>query len=279
MKTNFINRNSVKAAFNADNNSFNRAFRFLHELSKTTPAKIPAAPATDDTTKEATLLRAEIRRNTAINNNIADAQKIMKAFNVTGACNDKTLKEAKKVCDQFLPYVCAKTVKKADGSENTIYFGVKFSKLPGYMKDVKGVDFKKVFIVVESSWIERIFDAAEVITNLMESGAAWSKDADKNPILVTLTADKEKGVLEAPVFFKPTVFELTEAPHKEDTTPAGASSKVYTWKEAAGSLANENGEAIDTDEVFKIWYKEAIRNSDANGAAREAKQEYLKNNK
>lgn len=278
MATNFVNRNSLKAAFNADNNSFNRAFRFLHELSKLTPAKIPATPSNEDESTEARLARIEIKRNTAINNNIADAKKIMAAYNVTGVCNDKALKEARKLCDMFLPRVCEKTIKKQDGPEVTINCGVKFSKLPSYMKDIKGVDFKKTFIVVESSWIERIFDAAEIINGEIEAGAQWSKDEKGNTIL-TEPKTNENGIKFIPIDYKPTIFELTESPRKEDTTPAGSSTKCYTWKEASGSLANEKGEAIETDEIFKIWYKEAIRNSDANGAAREAKAEFLKNNK
>lgn len=257
--TNFVNRNSLKAAFNADNNSFNRAFRFLHELSKVTPAKIPAAPASDDKTPEANRLRVEIKRNTAINNNIADAKKIMQAYNVAGTCNDKVLKEARKMCDLFLPNVCKKTVKKQDGSEQTIFAGVKFSKLPGYMKEIEGVDYKKTFIVIESSWIERIFDAAEEIQRLTETGIDLTK----------YQPEEARNI-----------FELTEAPHKEDTTPAGSSNKVFTWQEANGHLVNESGHVIENlKDVFKIWYKEAIRNSDANAAGNEAKKEYLKNNK
>lgn len=271
MATNFVNRNNLKSAFNADNNTFNRAFRFLHELSKQTPAKIPATPASDDESNEARIARVEIKRNTAINNNIADAKKIMQAYNVTGACNDKALKEAKKLCDMFLPYVCAKTVKKQDGTETTIYPGVKFAKLPGYMKDIKGVEYAKTFIVVESSFIDRIFDAAEVISNEIAAGAKWSKDEKGNNILICGNGET--------LTYNSTIFELTEAPHKEDTTPAGATTKSYTWKDATGSLVNEKGEAIETAEIFKIWYKEAIRNNEANAAGTEAKKEYLKNNK
>lgn len=149
MKTNKINAANMVAAFGEFNKSFNAAIRFIFDLSKEAAAKVPAAPAKDDDSGEAKNLRKEIKAAEKKNAIIADAKKIIAAFNVTA--NDIKSKGILDLRDKIMARVPA-----VDENGRA----VKFIKLPAYLK-IEIKDYSKVFQVIPASWIESICMAAD----------------------------------------------------------------------------------------------------------------------
>lgn len=149
MKTSKINAANMVAAFGEFNKSFNAAIRFIFDLSKEAAAKVPAAPAKDDESDEAKALRKEIKAAERKNAIIADAKKIVAAFNITA--NDiksKAIEPLRKKIMDRVPAV----------DENGR--AVKFVKLPAYLRsEIK--DYSKAFQVAPASWIESICMAAD----------------------------------------------------------------------------------------------------------------------
>lgn len=144
MEAKKINAVSILKAFNAYNNSFNGAIRFIFDLSKESECKIPATPAKDDKSEEAKQLKKEIKEAEAKNAIITDAKRIVETFAITA--ND--------IKGKSIAALRAKIVARIPNVSET-GAAIKFAKLPSYLKsEIK--DYATIFQVVPASWIEAI---------------------------------------------------------------------------------------------------------------------------
>lgn len=144
-----INTSALLNSFKAYNNSFNAAIRYIFDLSKESPAKIPASPAKDDKSETAKALRKEIKAIEANNAIIADAKRIVETFAITA--ND--------IKDKAISALRNKIVAKLPNVDET-GAAVKFAKLPSYLKnEVK--EYATTLQVVPASWIEAICAATD----------------------------------------------------------------------------------------------------------------------
>lgn len=149
MEANKINAASILKAFNAYNNSFNAAIRYIFDLSKESECKVPAAPAKDDKSEEAKQLKKEIKAAEAKNAIIADAKRIVETFAITA--ND--------IKGKGIAALRAKIVSRIPNVSET-GAAIKFAKLPSYLKsEIK--DYATIFQVVPASWIEAICAATD----------------------------------------------------------------------------------------------------------------------
>lgn len=143
---NIMNAKNIINAFNSDNNSFNRACRFILDTAKIKQTKLPAEPAKDDQTEEAIFTRAERKRIAKVNDLIADCMEVKNAVGLTDG-KDKTLSDLFATIKTRIPFV------DAEGH------AVKFVALPKNIKDLAGV--KVVYKVVPATWIETLLAIAE----------------------------------------------------------------------------------------------------------------------
>lgn len=174
MEAKKINAASILKAFNAYNNSFNAAIRYIFDLSKENECKVPAAPAKDDKSEEAKQLKKEIKEAEAKNAIIADAKRIVESFAITA--ND--------IKGKGIAALRAKIVARIPNVDET-GSAIKFAKLPSYLKnEIK--DYATIFQVVPAFWIEAICAATD------------NADGKRKEYTLTCAPIIEEGVLTFP---------------------------------------------------------------------------------
>lgn len=149
MRTSKFNVSNLLSSFNAYNNSFASAIRYIADVAKETEGKIPSSPEKGDKTQEAKQLRKDIKAMEKKNNLIADCKRIVETFAITA--ND--------IKSKGIPALRAKIMDKAPFVDENGK-AVKFAKLPSYLKsEIK--DYANIMQVVHANWIETICAAAE----------------------------------------------------------------------------------------------------------------------